>query len=162
MSDLPLTQVGQIEFALNVPRSIMPSMAAPVGERVKTLLDWADGPTGPGLEAVWEIAKVLIPTLQWPGPATCEHQPITIQLVITFSADVDAITMEKLMAILQEMRSISGADFLEIVSINSRRDLQCQLAGSITTLTRLQVMHNAGLLRQILDIPVLSLGPEIS
>ena len=163
MSDLPLTQVGQIEFALNAPRSIMPSMAAPVGERVKTLLDWADGPTGPGLEAVWAIAQVLIPTLQWPGQATRESQSMTIQFVITFSGNVDALTLEKLMAILQEMRSITGEDFLEIVGIETSQGIRCQLAGAIAALTKLQVIHNAGLLKQVLDIPVLSVeSKEVS
>lgn len=91
LSELPLTQLCQIEFALDVPQGVLPGMAATVGERAKAMLDWADGPTGVGLETVYEVAQQLIPTLRpldLPAPT---EQTVTIHLVITVAGDVNEL-----------------------------------------------------------------------
>lgn len=155
LSELPLSQIGQLEFALAVPRGVMPGVAAPVGERAKALLDWADGPTGPGLEVVVAIAQAIVPSLRALGQPAASR-PVTVQLVITFSGQVDAMTIEKLMAILNEVRSLSGDDFLEVLRIESDRGIGVVLDGTPAALDGLLAMYQAGRLHQILGTPVLS------
>ncbi|MEL6400996.1 MAG: pentapeptide repeat-containing protein, partial [Cyanobacteria bacterium J06626_4] len=55
LSALPSGQFGAISFALNPPSGIIPDDTAAQGKRVETLLNWAEGPTGVGLQAVQEV-----------------------------------------------------------------------------------------------------------
>lgn len=53
LSSLPSPQFGQLVFALNHPKGILPAETAPQADRANALLAWAES-TGPGLRVVQE------------------------------------------------------------------------------------------------------------
>ena len=59
LSELPTSQFEQIVYALNVPGGIIPSAAAPQGERVFALLTWTEK-TGPGLRILQEALNQVL------------------------------------------------------------------------------------------------------
>ena len=160
LSELPLTQLGQIEFALNVPKSVMPGMAAPVGDRAKALLDWADGPTGVGLGVVYEVAQQIIPTLRPLEQSDPTGQSLTVHLVITLAGDADEMTLDQLLTLLNELRHKSHNDFLEIMKIDSGDGIRCIINGSSYALNSLKTQHQLGWCQQLLNRPVLSVEFE--
>ena len=162
LSELPLTQLGQIEFALNVPKGVMPGMAAPVGERAKAMLDWADGSSGPGLEVVYEVAQKIIPALHPLEQSAPVGQSLTMHLVITLDGDANELNLEELLSLLNELRNVSNDNTLEIIQIEQGHGIRCIVGGSPHGLTQLNVKHQLGWIKQILNKQVLSVEFEQS
>ncbi|MBE9139213.1 TIR domain-containing protein [Nodosilinea sp. LEGE 07088] len=52
LKDLPQQIFEQLLFALKLPGGLIPSAEAPQANRVKALLDWAEGSSGPGLDEI--------------------------------------------------------------------------------------------------------------
>lgn len=160
LSELPLTQLGQIEFALAVPKGIMPGMAAPVGERARALLEWAEGPTGVGLDVVCEVAQHVIPSLELLAPESTASQSMTLYLVVTLAGDADDLTLEQLMSQLNELRRISNSELLEIVRIEPGGGTQLIVDGPSFALHSLKIQHQLEWFNQLLDRPVFSVEFE--
>jgi small GTP-binding protein len=60
LGTLPGSQFEEIVFALKIPSGILSSSQAPQGQRAKDLLDWAEGPTGMGLNSVLQVLSHYI------------------------------------------------------------------------------------------------------
>ncbi len=60
LNGLPGQQFEELIFGLNPPPGVMPPGFASQGNRTPILLQWAEGPTGPGLVAVQEILSLVI------------------------------------------------------------------------------------------------------
>jgi transcriptional regulator with XRE-family HTH domain len=61
LNALPLAQFEEIVFALNLPRGIVATGIDAQGNRAKALLDWAEGPTGCGIDEVLNLLAKYIP-----------------------------------------------------------------------------------------------------
>jgi endonuclease G len=59
LNGLPVSQFEELVFSLNLPKGLMPPDFAAQGNRTPILLQWAEGPTGPGLIAVQEILSLI-------------------------------------------------------------------------------------------------------
>ena len=160
LSELPLTQLGQLEFALKVPNAVMPGMAAPVGDRAKALLNWAEGPTGPGLALVHELAQMLLAGPHWVTQPQPQPQPLVVQLVVTIDGDTQKLTMAELLGMLHELRSLSGENPIEIKRVEDDGSIRCALEGSPASLHHIRLLYQIGLLTQLLDRSVLSVQFE--
>jgi len=160
LSELPLTQFGHIEFALNVPKGIMPGVAAPVGDRARALLDWAEGPTGVGLDAVCEVAQQVIPTLELLKQEAPASESMTVHLVVTLAGNASELELEQLMSLLNELRRISNSELLEILRIEPGGDTRCIIHGPSFALNSLKIQHQLDWLNYLLDRPVLSVEFE--
>ncbi len=60
LSSLPGPQFSQLVFTLNPPPGNVPPDAAPQGNRVAALLQWADSPMGPGLAQVDSLLTEIV------------------------------------------------------------------------------------------------------
>jgi hypothetical protein len=60
LSALPPPQFEQITFALQPPAGSIPGGAAPLGNRVAALLNWAEGTGGCGLQAVESVLEATL------------------------------------------------------------------------------------------------------
>lgn len=60
LSSLPGSQFDQVIFALNPPSGTVPSAAAPQGQRVAALLEWATSPMGCGLEMLRQVLQSVL------------------------------------------------------------------------------------------------------
>lgn len=159
LSELPLTQLGQIEFALDTPQAVLPGLAAPVGERVRALLGWAESPSGVGLAAVYEVAQQLLPSLKGPEPVVIE-QTVEVQLVITVSGDAASLHWEKLLSILHELRSLSDDEFLEIRRIEPGDSTKFIVNSSLPCMHNLRLQHQLGWLNHLQGQSVISIEFE--
>ncbi|NEQ47816.1 MAG: pentapeptide repeat-containing protein [Leptolyngbya sp. SIOISBB] len=56
---LPRAQFEEVIAILNPPAGLLPSSTAPQGVRSTELINWAQGPTGPGLERIQEVLNTL-------------------------------------------------------------------------------------------------------
>lgn len=61
LNAMPTAQFEEIVQALNPPKGILPSLMAAQGNRASELLNWAEGPTGRGLEEVLEVLAAYVP-----------------------------------------------------------------------------------------------------
>ncbi len=52
---MPPAQFEEMIFALDLPAGVMSSSQAPQGQRAKELLDWVKGPTGKGLNSIFQV-----------------------------------------------------------------------------------------------------------
>jgi hypothetical protein len=66
---LPAGLLGQLLFTLNVPPGVVRGGAAPQGERVEDLLNWAAGPDGCGLGAVARELERVVGGPAGPSPS---------------------------------------------------------------------------------------------
>jgi hypothetical protein len=71
LNALPLSQFDEIVFALDLPRGILAPGIDAQGNRVKALLDWAEGPTGCGIDGVLNLLAEYAPleTIRTPQEA---------------------------------------------------------------------------------------------
>jgi endonuclease G, mitochondrial len=60
LNGLPGAQFEELIFGLNPPPGVLPPDFASQGNRTPLLLQWAEGPTGPGLLAVQSILRLVI------------------------------------------------------------------------------------------------------
>lgn len=60
LSGLPGPQFEQVIFALRPPAGNVPSSAAPQGQRVAALLEWAESPIGLGLDVLESVVNDVI------------------------------------------------------------------------------------------------------
>ncbi|NER85064.1 MAG: tetratricopeptide repeat protein, partial [Leptolyngbya sp. SIO1D8] len=70
LSNLPQPQFNELLFALDPPGGIVPGTASPQGDRSKALLDWAKGPIGCGLRAVFSLLATYVPEIELSNPDT--------------------------------------------------------------------------------------------
>lgn len=57
---IPGPQFEQVAFALRPPAGNVPSAAAPQGQRVAALLEWAESPMGPGLDVLESVVNDVV------------------------------------------------------------------------------------------------------
>ena len=60
INGLPQAQFEALVFALKLPAGVMPPVQDASGNRVKALLDWAEGSTGPGIQTVRELLDEIL------------------------------------------------------------------------------------------------------
>ena len=68
LNELPLSQLIELVKALRTPAGIMPSEQGPQGFQASALLQWVEGPRGPGL-------KSLLDLLNYQGDAPSAKSP---------------------------------------------------------------------------------------
>ena len=64
LNELPGAQFGEILTSLKPDGGIVPGSSAAQGQRSTSLIEWVEGPTGPGLQAMLEVMS----TLTWADP----------------------------------------------------------------------------------------------
>ena len=139
---LPPPQFNELVFALNPPKGVVASSTAPQGTRSKDLLDWLEGPTGPGLAASDEVLQVLIPTATKTAP-----QPVAFAI----SGRMGDLPANELEAIVELLRQKTG-DASLVLAFSREGSIKLILNGSPEGLAKLQELLEAGDLDQ-LDIP---------
>jgi hypothetical protein len=60
LNGLPIAQFEELAIALNPPAGILPPQMAAQGNRAPTLLQWVEGPTGPGLSVLCELLNLYL------------------------------------------------------------------------------------------------------
>jgi hypothetical protein len=108
ISGLPEAQFEQLRFALELPPGILSSGSSAQGSRGIALLEWAEGPTGPGINTVLELlndiapgffkidAQSLLPILREHEPGLAEAIQTAYRLVNCQSSSIPATLIEKL------------------------------------------------------------------
>lgn len=61
VTGLPSVQFDQLCQAMAPPAGIVPGPTAPQGNRASALLEWAQGPTGPGQEKLLTVLRRIVP-----------------------------------------------------------------------------------------------------
>ncbi|HEY9889074.1 MAG TPA: AAA family ATPase, partial [Candidatus Obscuribacterales bacterium] len=84
LSQLPSVEFGKLIFVLKPPSGVMYGEHAPMGDRVKALLDWVEGPMGRGLAEVQDLLERL-DSLPLPGEVKHELGPNPYQGLLAFS-----------------------------------------------------------------------------
>jgi hypothetical protein len=78
LSALTVPEFENLVFALNPPAGIVPDPAAPQGSRVSALLQWAESPSGQGIDSVQALLRQLLP-LEKPAMAPAKTFPGQVQ-----------------------------------------------------------------------------------
>ena len=143
VNGLPIAQFEELCFALNTPKEVMPANTASQGERSKALLDWAEGPTGPGLMKVDQGLQTFVPKVMQPEQAA---QPKAFAI----SGEVGNISPGELAAIVQLLRQKTGDDSIEIAFF-TEGSIKLVLNGSPEGLEKLQKLYDSGELAEVLD-----------
>ncbi|NMF84644.1 hypothetical protein [Nodosilinea sp. P-1105] len=148
ISGLPEAQFEQLRFALNPPPGILPAGSSAQGNRGIALLEWAGGPTGPGVSNVLGIlndiapgtfkldAQSLLPIFQGSELALTEAIQTAYRLVCPLNSKVPAT----LSAMLDQLGDVKPGDslfeavdrfaaLLSLPDLNSRVDIQEALQG---------------------------------
>ncbi len=60
LNGLPVTQFEELAIALNPPPGILPPNMAAQGNRAPALLQWVEGPTGPGLPLLCDLLNLYL------------------------------------------------------------------------------------------------------
>ncbi|NER78010.1 MAG: hypothetical protein F6K42_00160 [Leptolyngbya sp. SIO1D8] len=60
LNRLPTAQFNELVMALNPPGGILPSNLAAQGDRTPVLLQWVEGPTGPGLPQLQTLLNLIL------------------------------------------------------------------------------------------------------
>lgn len=148
ISGLPEAQFEQLRFALNPPPGILPASASAQGNRGIALLDWAGGPTGPGLGDVLGTlndiapgtfkldAQSLLPIFQGSELAMAEAIQTAYRLVCPLNSKVPATLPETLDQLGDSKPGDSlfeaidrFAALLSLPELNSRVDIREALQG---------------------------------
>ena len=135
-SALPLSQFEQLIAALNLPEDVMPPKAASRSQRSNALLDWVEGPTGPGLCIVDEKLQALVP-----GSTT----PKTL----IFNRNTKPLSAVELAAIMQRVRQKTKDKSLTL-AFYTPNSLELVLNGSPQGLAELQALFDSGNLSEAL------------
>lgn len=143
ISALPPAQLDQLCFALDPPKAVIPSNAATSGDRSKALLDWAEGPTGPGLMAIDEVLQELIPKAITPQQAI-EPKAFAI------SGRIGDLSPAELQAIVELIRKKTGDDSIEL-AFSEEGSIKLILNGTSEGLEKLQELFDSGKLTAVLD-----------
>lgn len=143
MNGLPTAQFNELCFALNPPKGVLSPSNAPQGERTKTLLDWAEGPTGPGLMAVDQGLQVLVPKITQP-----EQSPKPKAFAV--SGKMGDLSPEELEAIVQLLRQKTGDDSIDL-ALFTEGSIKLVLNGSPEGLDKLQELFDSGELTNVLE-----------
>jgi hypothetical protein len=64
LSALTAPELSQLVFVLKPPAGVMPSEAAPGGDRVSALLNWAESSTGRGLGEIQSLLRKILPATE--------------------------------------------------------------------------------------------------
>lgn len=148
ISGLPEAQFEQLRFALNPPPGILPASSSAQGNRGIALLEWADGPTGPGVSDVLDTlndiapgtfkldAQSLLPIFQGSELALAEAIQTAYRLICPLHSKVPAT----IPAMLDQLGDLKPGDslfesvdrfaaLLSLPELNSRVDIQEALQG---------------------------------
>lgn len=128
-SVLPSSQLEHLITALDPPAAVMPPKAASRRQQSKALLDWVEGPTGPGLSLIDEKLRALVPGCTTPKA-----------LVLSNS---EALSTVDLTSIMQRLRQKTGDDSLSLAFYRSN-SRQLGLNGSSEGLAKLQALFDSG------------------
>ena len=143
VNGLPPAQFDELCFALNPPKGLVPANAASQGERSKALLDWAEGPTGPGLMAVDQGLQAFIPKITQP-----EQSPQPKAFAV--SGRMGELSPAELEAIVQLLRQKTGDDSITL-AFYTEGSIKLVLNGSPEGLNKLQELFDSGELTNVLD-----------
>ncbi|MDB9529951.1 pentapeptide repeat-containing protein [Oscillatoria sp. CS-180] len=143
MNGLPSAQFEELCFALNPPKGILPSNTAPQGERTKALLDWAEGPTGPGLVSIDQGLEIFVPKITQP-----EQSPIPKAFAV--SGKMGDLSPAELAAIVQLLRQKTGDGSIELAFF-TEGSIKLVLNGTPEGLDKLQELFDSAELTEVLD-----------
>ncbi|NER85122.1 MAG: tetratricopeptide repeat protein, partial [Leptolyngbya sp. SIO1D8] len=110
LNNLPPPTFEEVRYALGTPHSVLPGNMAPQASRGVALLDWAKGPTGCGLRAVFEVLATYVPEIGRPNPDTHWLVPYPRNPFFTGRADLlqdmhDTLTRHQRAALTQQNRA---------------------------------------------------------
>ena len=75
LNSLPDPQFEALLFALNLPMGVMPPRSAAQGLRASALLEWIEGPTGPGLDTL-QAVLVQVQAEESPAESSVSFPPL--------------------------------------------------------------------------------------
>ncbi|MEL6382692.1 MAG: pentapeptide repeat-containing protein [Cyanobacteria bacterium J06626_18] len=130
VSALPLRQFEQLITVLNPPADVMPPKAASRSQRSKALLDWVEGPMGPGLALIDEELQALVPGATAPK-------------AIVFANDTADLAGIKLAAIMRQVKQKTEDDSLTLAFYTTGH-IKLVLNGSPEGLEKLQALFDSG------------------
>ena len=131
---LPSQQFEELIFALNPPKGILPPRSAPQGDRSKDLLDWVEGPTGPGLR---KVDKALHKIVSATSNISLKFTAFAI------SGQLGDLSPRELEAIVQLLRKKTGDDSIDLAFFGEG-SIKLVLSGTLKGLESLQELFTSG------------------
>jgi len=153
LNRLPLSQFLELEYALNVPDGIMPALSESQGLRSKKLLQWIEGATGIGLEALIEVLEssfgISIAKEEHnknDSPPKTESKKLAFAIAGSIK-EVDEPTLKAIVALLRQKSDDAS---IEVVRVEMG-SIKYILSGTEEGLERLKSLVDSGELPEILD-----------
>ena len=161
LNNMPLTQFLELEYALNIPGSVLPSVDAPQGLRSKALLDWVEGVMGPGINVLLGILEDFfgLPIAQAgksKSIAEAKHKKTANQITddqepkntsslleLSINIHIDEVSGITLKNFVDLFRQLSGDDSVEVVNIR-KGSVKFRLSGTPEGLERLRTFIASG------------------
>lgn len=143
LNALPTNQFDSLCFALNPPHGVMPGSEACPGKRSIALLNWAEGPTGPGLIAIDKMLQKFVPRITQPEQSL---KPKAFA-VSGYMGDLSPVELE---AIVQLLRQKTGDDSIRVAYF-TEGSIKLVLNGSPEGLEKLQELFDSGELTTVLN-----------
>ena len=140
LNELPVSQLLELEFALDVPKGIVPPPHEMQGIRTRALLDWVEGPTGIG----WDKFLDVLRDATGVSPRICQSQ----RLKVIIEGDFSGADSELLLKMLAEFQNKAHAPSLKISSIKSG-SIELTLQGTLEDLERLRELIDSGQLAEV-------------
>jgi hypothetical protein len=146
LNGLPLSQLLDLEFALDLPGGVMPAPGEPKGLRNRALLQWVEGPSGVGWEKFLAVLKALTGIT-----LTCRSR----RLELTIEGDISETDAGLLLRMLEEFQEKADAPSLKISTTRSG-SIKMTLQGAWDELERLQQLIDSDELTEIVGQSVIS------
>ena len=102
---LPLIQFDELVFALDPPKGLVAPNTAAQGQRSKDLLDWLEGPSGPGLAPLDEMIGSIIEKYSHKADK---------YLAFAISGKIKSSTSSELKAFVELLRRKTGCSSIDI------------------------------------------------
>jgi hypothetical protein len=145
VSALVSLQFNELVFSLNPPKGLI-SESASQGDRCQALLNWVESPTGPGLKAVDDHLKDIIP----------KSRKVSKELkCITIPVDFHSLTTKQLTELIENIERITGVE----VDFSEEGSIKLFVSGSEEDLGKLQELYESGdLSKHLGGIPIQSIN----
>jgi hypothetical protein len=134
LKGLPLSQLLEIEFALDIPEDIMPGLSAPKGERPIFMLRYLEGPTGCGIDELLEILEAM-EIQPFKEKAVSSEEKAILKLILDGS--LDDVLRQKILEINVELKDYAQDESIQIRGVSSG-SIIVEVEGSSETIKALE------------------------
>ena len=133
LNGLPLSQLLELEFALDVPKGIMPAPSEASGVRNRALLYWIEGASGIGWNTFLDVLREV---------TGISLTPQAQRLKVVIEGDIAEADSGLLLRVLAEFQNEADAPSLKISSIH-KGSIELVLQGTPEELEQLRQLINS-------------------